>query len=111
VTAAKDEPEVQLEGLLRKDAILLAAVVMREERPDADVKRRTPVGRLLARCRWRPARRLRRLEARGLVQPGWRINTRKAPLVSAAPTPLGKRTARAAVVTLMLELGAAGFDG
>jgi hypothetical protein len=112
MTAAEAEPEVQLEGLLRKDAVVLAALVaLSETGQQSRGKQRTPIGRLLTRLRWRPKARLRRLEARGLVEPGWTISTRSAPLVSATPTPLGRRTSRAAMVTLMLEIGAAGFDG
>jgi hypothetical protein len=108
---AAAEPEVVLEGLQRKDAVVLAGVVARSERPGEAVPRRTPVGRFLTRCRWRPTPRLRRLEERGLVEPGWSVNTLKPPLVSAKPTPLGTRTARAAMVTLLLEAGIADFEG
>jgi len=74
------------------------------------VRKRTPIGRFVNRCRLRPTKRLRRLEERGLVEPGWSVNVRNAPLVSAQPTALGKRTARAAMVTWFLELGVADFD-
>lgn len=93
---------VELEGLRRLDAIVLIALTMRGEKRPLGLLRRTYV---VLRYRVRGA--LRRLEHRGLVEPGWSVNLSRSLPAQAKPTPEGVRVARAAAVGLELE----GFAG
>lgn len=91
-------PGVELEGLRRLDAVVLLAVAMRNETEPLGLLRRTYV---VLRYRVRAA--LRRLEQRGLIEPGWTVKLADPRPVRATATREGLRTARAAAVVLELE--------
>lgn len=95
--------EVDLEGLRRKDAaVLIAAAVTRDDKPPSRLLMRVYILR-----RWRVRSSLRRLEERGLIEPGWAVRTFRLRPMTAAPTAEGRKVARAAAVTFELE----GFTG
>jgi hypothetical protein len=94
-----DDGGVDLEGLRRRDAIVLIAMLARGDRPPAGLIRGAY---LILRFRVRGA--LQRLEERGLVEPGWTVRlTRRPRPARAKATPEGLRVARAAAVVLELE--------
>ena len=101
-----DGGEVELEGLRRRDAVVLIAMI--------DPSEKQPRGllwRAYVVLRWRIRGALRRLEQRGLVEPGWTVRlTRRPRPVRARPTPEGLRVARAAAVVLELETFAGPVD-
>jgi hypothetical protein len=101
-----DGGEAKLEGLRRRDAIVLIAMLdRREKRP------RGLLWRAYALMRYRIRGALRRLEQRGLVEPGWSVQlTRQPQPARARPTPEGLRVARAAAVVLELESFAGPVD-
>jgi hypothetical protein len=101
-----DGGEVELEGLRRRDAVVLIAMVDRR-----DKRARSLPWRAYAVLRYRIRGALRRLEQRGLVEPGWTVKlTRRPRPVRARPTPEGLRVARAAAVVLELESFAGPVD-
>jgi hypothetical protein len=101
-----DGGEVELEGLRRRDAVVLIAMVDRRERRSRNLLRQA-----YAVLRYRIRGALRRLEQRGLVEPGWTVRlTRRPRPVRARPTPEGLRVARAAAVVLELETFAGPVD-
>lgn len=101
--------EVDLEGLRRKDAVILVALVLRESEPPRPPSSRWK--RVWFVVRWRLRRRLRRLEKRGLIEPGWRVDPFGSPSFMSKVTPQGVITAQAALITLGLEDGIRHFDG
>ena len=105
--------EVDPEGLRRKDALILVALLVRQRERESDSPGpRAPFWRrALFTTRWRLRGRLRRLERRGLIEPGWRLSLFRHRNNHFEVTPLGVRTAKAAVVTLGLEEGVRYFDG
>lgn len=88
---------VDLVGLRRRDALVLAALAMK---PDRNAPRLRRFMRVLLMRRFRVRGALRRLEARGFIEPGWCIDRHRPHCVV---TDEGHRAARAAVVTLALE--------
>lgn len=93
------DTDAELEGLRRRDAAVLIAVLYKPEDP-------RPFGwfrrRFLLR-RWGIGKALTRLEARGLVEPGWSIAPARRWPVEVHVTAEGRRVARAAAVMLELE--------
>lgn len=89
----------ELEGLRRRDAVVLMAICAK---PDDS----PPLGWLAYTFvirRWGVRGALKRLEARGLVKPGWRLGARRSSSIRPTATPEGRRVARAAAVMLELE--------
>ena len=102
--------QVDLEGLRRKDAVILMGLVLRERGREREPPR--PLWkRLWFVMRRRLRRRLRRLERRGLIEPGRRLEPFRYPPLNCKATPLGVVTAQAALITLGLEDGHRHFDG
>lgn len=85
-----------LNGLRRRDAAVLVGI---DYRPD-DTRRLRWFQRAVLMRVFRLRSSLRRLEVRGLVEPGWIVKRNRT---RAEPTPAGKRAARAAAVMLELE--------
>jgi hypothetical protein len=98
-------PSPNIEGLKRRDALLLLAIVMRTKRqPARGIRRARAFARLYVQMRFSVRRRAQRLEERGFLEPGWSFAWRSA---RATVTPLGRRAAT--VAAMMFELEA--FDG
>jgi hypothetical protein len=96
---------VELEGLRRLDAAVLIAVISRGEKRPLGLLRRTYV---VLRYRVRGA--LRRLEDRGLIEPGWSLKLSRPQAARVKATPEGVRAARAAAVVFELEAFAGPVD-
>ncbi len=90
---------VELEGLKRRDAVVLIVLATHPEdnRPFGVFRRAFYLRR------WGIRGALTRLEARGLIEPGWSVATTRRWPVAAKPTTQGRRVARAAAVILELE--------
>jgi hypothetical protein len=103
---ADDDPN--LEGLRRRDALLLIALATANPNPTRapTLRRLWKLTRLYAILRFQVVRRARRLEARGFVEPGWSFWSPPAKLPTV--TPLGERVAILALAMLELEEFSAG---